>query len=109
MLNEQTQEALAVAVVTLEGEGVCELKNLAVSPSYQRKGLGSQMVEYLFDRYKDSCHTMFVGTGDSQQTVSFYRSCGFTYSFPIFSRAIMTIPSWRKGKCCGTWFAFGRS
>ena len=65
MLNEQTQEALAVAVVTLEGEGVCELKNLAVSPSYQRKGLGSQMVEYLFDRYKDSCHTMFVGTGDS--------------------------------------------
>lgn len=83
MLNEQTQEALAVAVVTQEGEGVCELKNLAVSPSYQRKGLGSQMVEYLFDRYKDSCHTMFVGTGDSQQTVSFYRSCGFTYSHTI--------------------------
>ena len=83
MLNEQTQEALAVAVVTQEGEGVCELKNLAVSPSYQRKGLGSQMVEYLFDRYKDSCHTMFVGTGDSQQTVGFYRSCGFTYSHTI--------------------------
>ena len=83
MLNEQTQEALAVAVVTQEGEGVCELKNLAVSSSYQRKGLGSQMVEYLFDRYKDSCHTMFVGTGDSQQTVGFYRSCGFTYSHTI--------------------------
>ena len=41
------------------------------------------MVEYLFDRYKDSCHTMFVGTGDSQQTVGFYRSCGFTYSHTI--------------------------
>ena len=83
MLDEQTQEPLAVAVVTMEGEGVCELKNLAVSPSYQRKGLGRQMVEYLFDRYKDSCHTMFVGTGDSQQTVGFYRSCGFTYSHTI--------------------------
>lgn len=83
MLDEQMQEPLAVAVVTMEGEGVCELKNLAVSPSYQRKGLGRQMVEYLFDRYKDSCHTMFVGTGDSQQTVGFYRSCGFTYSHTI--------------------------
>ena len=83
MLDEQMQEPLAVAVVTMEGKGVCELKNLAVSPSYQRKGLGRQMVEYLFDRYKDSCHTMFVGTGDSQQTVGFYRSCGFTYSHTI--------------------------
>ena len=83
MLDEQMQEPLAVAVVTMEGEGVCELKNLAVFPSYQRKGLGRQMVEYLFDRYKDSCHTMFVGTGDSQQTVGFYRSCGFTYSHTI--------------------------
>ncbi|OUO49878.1 hypothetical protein B5F77_13990 [Parabacteroides sp. An277] len=83
MQDEQIQEPLAVAVVTMEGEGVCELKNLAVSPSYQRKGLGRQMVEYLFDRYKDSCHTMFVGTGDSQQTVGFYRSCGFTYSHTI--------------------------
>ena len=83
MLDEQTQEPLAVAVVTMEGEGICELKNLAVSPSYQRKGLGKQMVEYLVNRYKEGCHTMFVGTGDSRQTVGFYQGCGFTYSHTI--------------------------
>lgn len=83
MLNEFVNEVLAVAVVTYEGEGICELKNLAVSPQYQRKGLGRQMVEYLCHLCKTSCHTMFVGTGDSYQTVSFYQKCGFVYSHKV--------------------------
>ena len=83
MSDKQTQALLAVAVVTIEGCGVCELKNLAVSPFCQHKGFGQLMVEYLSSRYKDTCHTMFVGTGDSRQTVGFYRHCGFEYSHTI--------------------------
>lgn len=80
MYDEQGAEAIAVAVVTSEGNGIYELKNLAVDPSCQRKGYGRQMMEYLCRYYADICHTLLVGTGESKQTISFYESCGFTYS-----------------------------
>ena len=74
---------IAVAVVTEEEEGVYELKNLAVDPVYQRKGFGRQMVDFLCRHYQQTGHTLLVGTGDSRQTVSFYQSCGFTYSHTL--------------------------
>lgn len=77
------QDSVAVAVVTDEGDGVYELKNLAVAPACQRRGYGRQLVEFLCRHYADVCHTLFVGTGESRQTVSFYRSCGFTYSHTV--------------------------
>ena len=73
----------AVGVVTDEGDGVCELKNIAVAPGFQRQGYGRILIEYLFKRYADRCRTMLVGTGDSPLTVPFYESCGFTYSHRI--------------------------
>ena len=81
--SEAETVPITVAVVTDEGNGVRELKNLAVSPEYQRKGHGKQMVEYLCQHYADVCHTLMVGTGDSRQTVSFYKSCGFVYSHTV--------------------------
>lgn len=79
----EPSEPLAVAVVTQEDDGGCELKNLAVAPTCQRQGYGRQLVEYLGRYYQDVCHTLWVGTGDSRQTVSFYRSCGFVYSHTV--------------------------
>lgn len=40
-------EPVSSAVVTDEGDSVCELKSLAVSPQYQRKGYGKKMVDFL--------------------------------------------------------------
>lgn len=74
---------ISVAVVTDEGNGVLELKNLAVAPACQRKGYGRQMVEFVSRYYADVCHTLLVSTGESRQTLSFYRSCGFTYSHTV--------------------------
>lgn len=70
--------AVAVAVVTEEGGGVCELQNLAVAPDCQRKGFGRHMVAHLACRYGASHHTMLVGTGDSPATLPFYHRCGFS-------------------------------
>ena len=83
MYDTQETEAIAAAVVTNEGNEVYELKNLAVAPACQRKGYGQQMVEYLCRHYADVCHTLLVGTGESRQTITFYESCGFTYSHTI--------------------------
>ena len=37
----------AVCVVTDEGEGTLELKNLAAAPEYQRRGYGRRLVDFL--------------------------------------------------------------
>ncbi|WMJ82697.1 GNAT family N-acetyltransferase [Oscillospiraceae bacterium LTW-04] len=74
---------VAVAVVTDEGDGVCELQNLAVVPDRQRQGIGRRMVEDMARRYGASHHTMLVGTGDSPRTLPFYFCSGFSESHRI--------------------------
>ena len=83
VMHNDDSTPVAVAVVTLEGEGVCELKNLAVKPEAHRQGIGTRLLGYLCRRHAKSCHTMLVGTGDTPQTTSFYRQNGFTYSHAV--------------------------
>lgn len=67
----------AVCVVTDEGEGVLEIKNLAVLPSCQRRGCGRRMVEFIKGVCRGTHSRLQVGTGDSPLTVPFYEACGF--------------------------------
>lgn len=76
-------EVKASCVVTEEGEGICEIKSIAVYPQSQRKGYGKKLIFFLLGHYKARYRTMLVGTGDSPVTISFYRSCGFVYSHRI--------------------------
>lgn len=80
VMFNMSKEPISSAVVTNEGDNVCELKSLAVSPQYQRKGYGKQMVDFLCKRYADKFKYMIVGTGESIDTISFYKNCGFTFS-----------------------------
>ncbi|MCI6464271.1 MAG: GNAT family N-acetyltransferase [Faecalicatena sp.] len=72
----------AECVVTQEGDGVYELKNIAVLPDCQRKGYGKSLIEFLFSHYTH-CRTMLVGTGDVPSSLTFYNKCGFTESHRI--------------------------
>ena len=72
----------AECVVTREGEGVYEIKNIAVTPGCQRKGYGKALIEHCFSHYPD-CKEMLVGTGDVPSTLGFYKSCGFAESHRI--------------------------
>lgn len=75
--------AKAVCVVTDEGNGTCELKNIAVTPTSQRQGYGKKLINYLINHYSGKYMQMIVGTGDVPSTVGFYQSCGFEYSHRI--------------------------
>ena len=75
--------AKAVCVVTDEGNGSLEIKNLAVTPEAQGKGYGMRMVRFVSDSYRDRFKTLYVGTGDSPATVPFYEKCGFCRSHVI--------------------------
>lgn len=67
----------AECVVTDEGDGILELKNLAVEPAFQGRGYGKNMVDFLARTYKEQYTVLQVGTGDSPSTIPFYESCGF--------------------------------
>ena len=67
----------AECVVTDEGGGILELKNLAVEPAFQGKGYGKALVDFLVQSYKEQYTVLQVGTGDSPSTIPFYESCGF--------------------------------
>ena len=70
----------AECVVTDEGSGILEIKNLAVEPAYQKHGYGKALIDFIAARHKTTHRILQVGTGDSPSTVPFYEKCGFTHS-----------------------------
>lgn len=73
----------AECVVTDEGGGILELKNLAVEPESQRKGYGKALIDFLVCKYKGRYSVLQVGTGDSPLTIPFYEKFGFVRSHKI--------------------------
>lgn len=70
-------EVKAECVVTDEGGGILELKNIAVKTDCQGKGYGKALVDFLVQTYIGQYTVLQVGTGDSPSTIPFYESCGF--------------------------------
>jgi len=70
-------------VVTDEGNGILELKNIAVVPECHRKGYGKALIDFIVKRYRNCYSTLYVGTGDSPQMLPFYESCGFVRSHVV--------------------------
>ena len=83
VMYNQDGVAICSAIVTDEGNGICEIKSLAVAPEFQRKGYGKEMTDFLSQHYTDKFCFMTVGTGDSMRTISFYQKCGFNYSHSV--------------------------
>lgn len=93
----------AVCIVTDEGKGVLEIKNIAVEPAYQKKGYGKILIDFIADKYKDVFTVLQVGTGESPLTVPFYERCGFhkthriknfftdNYDHPIYECGIQLV------------------
>ena len=70
-------------VVTDEGAGVLEIKNIATVPEFQGRGYGKRMIEFIVKRYEGEYSVLQVGTGDSPLTIPFYEKCGFMRSHVI--------------------------
>lgn len=70
-------------VVTDEGNGVLEIKNIATVPEYQGKGYAKALIDFLVKKYRDRYAVLQVGTGESPLSVPFYEKCGFVRSHLI--------------------------
>lgn len=80
---KEGEETAGVCVVVDQGDGVLELKNIAVDPRFQRWGIGRAMIEALAKRYRGSYRVLLAGTGEAPSTLGFYQHCGFTYSHRV--------------------------
>ena len=76
----EDNEVKAECVVTDEGNGILEIKNIAVVPKYQGKGYGKMLLDFIACKYAGSYSVLQVGTGDSPLTIPFYEKCGFVRS-----------------------------
>ena len=56
-------------VVTDEGTGILEIKNIATVPPFQRKGYAKALIEFLVENYREQFSILQVGTGDSPLTI----------------------------------------
>lgn len=70
-------------VVTDEGNGVLEIKNIATVPEEQGKGYAKALIDFVVERYGKQYAILQVGTGDSPLTIPFYEKCGFVRSHVI--------------------------
>ncbi|RHU69121.1 N-acetyltransferase [Ruminococcaceae bacterium TF06-43] len=73
----------AECVVTDEGNGILEIKNIAVDPRHHGMGYGKALIDFLASKYADEYSVLQVGTGDSPLTIPFYEKCGFVRSHQI--------------------------
>ena len=79
----EDNEVKAECVVTDEGKGILEIKNIAVVPEYQGKGYGKMLLDFIACKYAGSYSILQVGTGDSPLTIQFYEKCGFVRSHTV--------------------------
>ncbi|MCM1511609.1 MAG: GNAT family N-acetyltransferase [Oxalobacter formigenes] len=73
----------SVCVITKERERQYEIKNVATWLHEQRKGYGTALLSYLFQKYAPLADWITVGTGNTPKTLGFYRSLGFACSHTL--------------------------
>ncbi len=99
-----------VCVVTDEGDGILEIKNIATAPDSQGKGYGKAMIDFIVQTYRGQYAFLQTGTGDSPLTVPFYERCGFSRShvIPHFFTEHYDHPIWEGGKMLDDMIYFRR-
>lgn len=67
-------------VITDEGDGVLEIRNIATALKYRGKGYAKALIDFIVKKYTGQYNVLQAGTGDSPLTIPFYEKCGFVRS-----------------------------
>lgn len=62
-----------------DGQTIVLIQDIIVLPVYQRKGIGTKLLQTVMDKYK-GVYQMQLLTDNTEKTKAFYRSLGFTPS-----------------------------
>lgn len=68
-----------VGIIRTVGDGfsVVFIQDIIVYPDHQRKGIGTALIKRVFEEYKN-VYQIHLLTDNTEKTVSFYKSLGFT-------------------------------
>jgi len=67
-----------VCIIKPIAEGVLELKNIAVVPAFQHKGVGTALLKHVIEKARESgTQCLEVGTGTFGYQLTFYQRQGF--------------------------------
>ena len=75
-------------IIRVVGDGfsVVFIQDLLVYPKYQRKGIGKALLEKILSEYKD-VYQKHLLTDNTEKTIQFYKSIGFTMDTDMGCRA----------------------
>ena len=71
----EKDKVVCLVVIIKYDEDTCELKNIATLPEYRGKGYASELIKYVFEKYKEKYKRMIVGT--TENMIPFYVLNGF--------------------------------
>ena len=75
-LNEEGK-LLGVLRAVGDGASILFIQDILVTPEYQHQGIGTKLLQQTLEKYMN-VYQIQLATDDSQKTVSFYESNGFT-------------------------------
>lgn len=81
-----------VGVIRVVGDGasILYIQDLLVLPEYQRKGIGSLLLQKILLQYQEVYQKVLL-TDHTEQTVRFYQSAGFRMDTDVDVRAFLKI------------------
>lgn len=99
LYNENDKPTSICAVIRIDDKTI-EIKNLATYPEFRNKGYASMLLEFIFDKYKENYSEIILGTGENENTLSFYKKRGFveTHRIKIFFINNYPNPIFENGK-----------
>ena len=79
ILGAFNEEGKLVGVLRAVGDGasILFIQDILVYPEYQYQGIGTKLLQQTLEKYKN-VYQIQLTTDDSENTVSFYESNGFT-------------------------------
>lgn len=81
-----------VGIIRAVGDGysIVYIQDIIVLPEYQRKGIGTLLLDKILSEYKNVYQKALM-TDNTEKTIQFYKSVGFTMDTDINSRAFLKI------------------
>lgn len=59
-----------------DGYSIIYIQDIIISPDYQRRGLGTKLINYILEKYKE-VYQLVLSTDNEEKTIAFYKSLGF--------------------------------
>lgn len=73
----ENEKLLGIIRVVGDGHSVVFIQDLLVYPEYQRYGIGTALLKYILQEYKN-VYQKHLLTENSEKTIGFYKSLGFS-------------------------------